>query len=93
MTNPDYTYYSIDYANRHVLIIEDNSPTGKFVEDNIDNIVDEIEEKEHIDPMFHFIICKSVHGFTGWKFGFGDFVKYEAAEWQTVAEYLLNEQM
>lgn len=48
MTNPDYTYSFREHKGRQVLVIEDTSPTGFFVKDNLDNVVNGICKIEDV---------------------------------------------
>ena len=46
--NPDYTYSFRERKGRQVLVIEDTSPTGFFVEDNLDNVVKSVLDIEDV---------------------------------------------
>lgn len=93
MPKSDYTYSIQTYNQRPFIVIEDLNKGGMSVTNNIEYIIDEIAQKERLNPVEHFIIYRDSEGqWDGFNYATGLFVHLAKFNYKDAAEGMLKAQ-
>lgn len=90
-----YDYHLVRYKNQDVLLIIDHNIGSMSLTNDIENVVEEIEDKEHIDAKNYLIVYRDSAGvWDGWeksKDKMGQFVLLgQQKEWQSAIDNYLK---
>lgn len=90
MTKSNYNYSIEDYAGRNVIVIEDLNLGNMSVTNDIDNVIEEICQKEDIQPKLFMVVYKDSEGFfDGWDTKRYTFIYLACKTWESaVSKYV-----
>jgi hypothetical protein len=90
MTKADYEHFPTEHAGRLVLVIMDLDLGGRSVTNDIENVVAEIEQRQHINAKEYLVVYRdSMGNWDGWDHARKQFVALFTRTWQSAAtEYI-----
>lgn len=77
----DYSHALAELNGRPIIVIQDLDRGNKSVTNDINNVVEEIAQKERINPVDHYIIYRdSDREWNGYNFSTGQFLPLKSVE-------------
>lgn len=90
----NYTYRLREFAGRNVIIIEDQNLGNTSVTNCIEDVVNEIEQKERIEANLYMIVYKDSDGnWDGWNNRKQQFILLGGETWPHAVEEYIKRQL
>lgn len=93
MARADYSYFIKKDHNPPIIVVRDLNLGGMSVTNDIGNVIEDIAQKENLNPVEHLIIYRDSMGmWDGYNFSTMNFIPLQAKGWVEAINKYLNKQ-